>query len=82
MMGARGNGESGTRDPEIMRAEAEIARTREEVALRVAALQREISRNLDWYEWIRQRPFVALALAFGAGVVLGSWRPSFHRRGT
>jgi len=68
------------RDPEIVRAEAEIARTRETVALSVAALQREISRTLDWREWVRQRPMLAVALAFGAGALLGGWRPGFRRR--
>ncbi len=70
------------RDPEIVRAEAEIARTRETVAESVLALQKEISRTLDWREWIRQRPVLAVALAFGAGALLGGWRPGFHRRGS
>jgi hypothetical protein len=76
-----GNGHS-IRDPEIVRAEAAIARTREEVALSVVALQREISRALDWREWVGQRPLLAVALAFGAGALLGGWRPGFHRRST
>jgi hypothetical protein len=71
-----------SRDPEIERAEAEIARTRDEVAQSVAALQREVSRTLDWREWIGRRPMVAVALAFGAGALLGGWRPRSHRRGT
>jgi len=70
------------RDPEIVRAEAEIARTRETVAESVLALQKEISRTLDWREWVRQRPVLAVALAFGAGALLGGWRPGFHRRGS
>lgn len=82
MTTARGDQENAARDPEIVRAEAEIARTREKVALSVVALQREISRTLDWREWIRQRPVVAVALAFGAGALLGGWRPGFHRRST
>jgi hypothetical protein len=71
---------NGVRDPEIVRAEAEIARTRETVAESVLALQKEISRTLDWREWIRQRPVLAVALAFGAGALLGGWLPGFHRR--
>jgi len=46
------------------------------------ALQREISRTLDWREWVRQRPVLAVALAFGAGALLGAWRPGFRRRST
>ena len=68
------------RDPEIVRAEAEIARTRETVAQSVMALQQEISRKLDWREWVRQRPVQAVALAFGAGALLGGLLPRFHRR--
>jgi ElaB/YqjD/DUF883 family membrane-anchored ribosome-binding protein len=82
MTAARGDSEGSMRDPEIVRAEAEIARTREAVALSVVALQKEISRTLDWHEWVRQRPFLAVALAFGAGAVLGGWRAGIHRRST
>lgn len=71
-----------TRDPEIARAEAEIARTREEVAQSVSALQVEISRTLDWREWVGRRPILAVALAFGAGALLGGWHARFHRRST
>jgi hypothetical protein len=67
-------------DPEILRAEAAIARTREAVALSVAALQREISRTFDWREWIRQRPILAVALAFGVGALLGCGGRTFHGR--
>jgi hypothetical protein len=80
MTAARGDGESSKRDPEIVRAEADIARTREAVSLSVVALQKEISRTLDWREWVRQRPLLAVALAFGAGALLGGWRPGFQRR--
>jgi hypothetical protein len=70
------------RDPEIVRAEAEIARTREAVSLSVMALQREISHTLDWREWVRQRPVLAVALALGAGALLGGWRPGLRSRST
>jgi len=48
----------------------------------VVALQDEISRTLDWREWIRRKPLLAVALAFGAGALLGGWRPQFRRRGS
>jgi hypothetical protein len=82
MTAAKDESGNTVRDPEIVRAEAEIARTRETVALSVMALQREISRTLDWREWVRQRPVLAVALAFGAGALLGAWRPGFRRRST
>ena len=82
MTAARDDNGRTIRDPEIVRAEAAIARTREEVALSVVALQREISRTLDWREWVGQRPVLAVALAFGAGALLGGWRPGFHHRST
>jgi hypothetical protein len=82
MTPARDDGGNSARDPEILRAEAEIARTREAVAQSVAALQREISRTLDWREWVRQRPVLAVTLAFGAGALLGSWRPRLLRGST
>ena len=82
MTAAKDESGNSVRDPEIVRAEAEIARTRETVAESVLALQKEISRTLDWREWVRQRPVLAVALAFGAGALLGGWRPGFHRRGS
>ena len=80
MTAAKDETEQGARDPEIVRAEAEIAQTREKVALSVMALQREITRKLDWREWVGQRPVLAVALAFGAGALLGSLLPQFSRR--
>lgn len=80
MTPSRRDGKDVTRDPEIVRAEAEIARARDEVASSVAALQQEISRTLDWRDWIGRRPILAVALAFGVGALLGGWRPGFQRR--
>ena len=71
--------ERARRDPEIARAEAEIARAREAVTAKLMALQRELTRTFEWREWIRERPMVAVAAAFGVGVLLGSWRGAFHR---
>jgi hypothetical protein len=80
MTAAKDDTGNGVRDPEIVRAEAEIAQTREKVALSVMALQREITRKLDWREWVRQRPVIAVALAFGAGALLGTLLPQIQRR--
>ena len=79
MTGAKDNGNR-VRDPEVVQAEAEIARSREAVALSVVALQKEISRKLDWRERIRQQPLLAMAVAFGVGAILGAWLPGFRRR--
>ena len=80
MTAARGDSGNGGRDPEIVRAEADIARTRETVALSVMALQREIARTFDWREWVRQRPVLAVGLAFSVGALLGSLQEGLHRR--
>jgi len=80
MTAARDDMENDIRDPEIVAAEAEIARTRDAVALSVAALQHEISRSFDWREWVRRRPVLAVTLAFGVGAVLGGWRSHLYGR--
>lgn len=67
------------RDPEIARAEAEIARARESVVQSITALQREISRTLDWRDWVRRRPILAVAAAFAVGALVGS-RGGGHRK--
>jgi len=59
-------------DPEILFAEVEIARAREAVAQSITALEQEISRTLDWREWMRRRPYLAVAGAFTIGALLGS----------
>jgi ElaB/YqjD/DUF883 family membrane-anchored ribosome-binding protein len=77
MTAAKHLGAGSVRDPEIARAEAELARTRDTVARSVAALQRELSRTLDWREWVQRKPLLSVALVFGAGALLGLW---VHRR--
>lgn len=61
----------GDADQALVEAEAEIARSRALVARSVLELQRELSRAVDWREWIRRKPVVAVSLAFGLGVLLG-----------
>jgi ElaB/YqjD/DUF883 family membrane-anchored ribosome-binding protein len=58
----------------LARAEADIHRTREKVALSVTALQRELARSLDWRQWVGRKPFLAVGLAFGLGLLLGRRR--------
>ncbi|MBC8132745.1 MAG: hypothetical protein H7X95_07170 [Deltaproteobacteria bacterium] len=59
------------RDPASLQIEAEIAATRERVAQSVMALEREITRAVDWREWIRRRPGRVLGLAFAVGWLFG-----------
>jgi hypothetical protein len=80
MTAPRDAGDPNDRDPEILAAEAEIARTREAVTHSVVALQREISRAFDWREWIGRRPVKAVLVAFGVGALLGLVRLDAHRR--
>jgi hypothetical protein len=61
-------------DIQLVRAGAELASTREGFVLSLGALEREVSRTLDWREWVRGRPGVALGLAFGLGFILGRRR--------
>jgi ElaB/YqjD/DUF883 family membrane-anchored ribosome-binding protein len=52
-------------------ARAEIARTRDEVALSVVALQRELAETTDWRTWVARKPVLSVALAFGVGFAIG-----------
>jgi len=58
-------------DAELIRAGAELAHTREEFVLSMGVLEHEITHALDWREWVRRRPGMALAFAFGLGFLLG-----------
>jgi hypothetical protein len=59
------------RDSAVVEAEAAIALSRDLVARSVLELQRELSRAMDWREWIRRKPLAAVSLAFGLGFLLG-----------
>jgi hypothetical protein len=59
---------------ELARAEAEVERTRERVALSVVALRDEVVRRTDWRRWVARRPGTFLCTAFALGFWLG------HRR--
>jgi hypothetical protein len=58
-------------DCELARADANLDHTREQFVASMGALEREIARDLDWREWVRRKPGMALALAFGLGLFLG-----------
>ena len=59
------------RDHELTRAAEALARTRDRFVLSMSELEREVTRTLDWREWVRRRPGMALGLAFGLGLFLG-----------
>ena len=58
-------------DSELTRASANLAQTRDRLVLSIGALEQEVTRTLDWREWVRRRPGLALGLAFGLGLFLG-----------
>ena len=72
-------GRSGPADPEIVRAQADVELARESVTKTMLALERQLASTFDWREWVRQRPYLAVAAAFAVGAFLGSG-PSFCRR--
>jgi hypothetical protein len=58
-------------DAALLRALANISITRAQVSRSLLELQHELSRALDWREWIRIKPVLAMSLAFGLGFLLG-----------
>ena len=58
-------------DSELTRAGAQLDHTREQFVESMSVLDREVTRALDWREWVRRRPGMALCLAFGLGLFLG-----------
>ena len=70
------------RDPELARVEADIQRSREQVADSMLALRREIARRTDWRGWVSKRPLAFLGGAVALGFLLGFRRAanSLNRR--
>jgi len=71
------------RDPELARVEADIQRSREQVADSMLALRREIARRTDWRGWVRKRPVAFLGGAVALGFLFGFRRAansSLNRR--
>jgi hypothetical protein len=58
-------------DAGVARAVAELEDARDRFALSVSALERGVARSVDWRAWVGRRPGIALALAFGLGLLLG-----------
>jgi hypothetical protein len=58
-------------DAKLAHAVAELACSRERLASSMEALEQEITRAMDWREWVRRKPGVTLALAFALGAFLG-----------
>lgn len=50
---------------------AEIERARAQIQSSVVALKHEMSRAVDWREWVRRRPGLCLGAAVALGVYLG-----------
>ena len=59
------------KDAELSRASAELDHTREQFVVSMSALEGEVTRTLDWRQWVRRKPGLAVALAFGLGFLLG-----------
>jgi hypothetical protein len=59
---------------ELARAEAEVERTRERVALSVVALRDEVVRQTNWRNWFARRPGTFLGAAFVVGFWFGNRR--------
>ena len=59
------------KDAEVARADAELDERRDQFVVSMGALEREVTRTLDWREWVRRKPGTALCLAFGLGIFLG-----------
>jgi hypothetical protein len=59
------------KDAELARASAELDHTREQFVVSMSALEGEVTRTLDWRQWVRRKPGLAVALAFGLGFLLG-----------
>jgi hypothetical protein len=71
------NETSTTTDPrsaDVARAEEDIERAREQVTMSVLALRDEVSRQVDWRQWIRRRPVPFLGAAIVLGFLLGRRR--------
>ena len=56
---------------DIAHAEAELNRSRQQVARSVMALRRHIAKRMDWRQWVRDRPVHFAIAAFAVGLFIG-----------
>jgi len=56
------------------RLRADISRTREALVDTAEELKHTVQVNLEWRTWVRRHPALALGVALGVGVWLGSRR--------
>jgi hypothetical protein len=61
-----------TRNPELVRAERDIALARERVSQSVLALRDAVAKQTDWREWIRRNPGLFMAVGFTLGLLWGT----------
>jgi hypothetical protein len=59
---------------ELVSAGEELVRARDRLSVSLTALEHEITRRFDWQDWVRRRPAMTLAVAFGLGFFLGQRR--------
>ncbi len=58
-------------DSALAHASMQLEHSREQFVVSMGALEAEVTRSLDWRRWVRRKPGMAVALAFGLGLFLG-----------
>lgn len=58
-------------DSALARASVQLEHSREQFVGSMRAFEAEVARSMDWRQWVRRKPGLALALAFGVGFFLG-----------
>ena len=66
----RPNGSDTTVDKSIEEIRQDIERTRQNISGTVDTLGAKLHEQLDWREYIRRKPFVAIGVGVGAGLVI------------
>jgi hypothetical protein len=68
-------------DSPLARASMQLEHSRAQFVGSMRALEAEVTRSLDWRQWVRRKPAVVLALAFGVGLFLGCRTVTARRSG-